>query len=149
MMCGFLSQDDASFRVVCMFLAQHQPYANLPLRRIPEILQAVQSRQVFVAVEDKELIGVVLWKETSDDVARQAITQRELPHSSACQSHGEALVATAFVALSNEAGRMLWDAFLKKHQGRIILYERHKPKADSLSVFKWIDKAGRLMGRGV
>lgn len=149
MRCGFISRDDASFRAVCMLLAQHAQYANLPLRRAPEILRAVQLGQVFGAVDGSDLIGVVSWKETSDHVAREAVARRQLPPSSACLPHGDALVATAFLARSNEAGRLLWEAFLKAHQGRTILYERHKLKTHSLPVFKWMDKAGRLMGRDI
>src|SRR5690606_17460450 len=117
MICGFISQDDASFRAVCMLLAQHPQYANLPLRRTPEILRAVQSRQVFAAVQGNELTGAVLWKETSDVVAREAVAKRQLPDASQCQPRGDALVATAFLALSNETGRVLWNTFLKTYQG--------------------------------
>jgi hypothetical protein len=44
----------------------------------------VLLRQVFAAVEGDDLIGVVIWKETSIDVARQAIAKRQLPHPSMC-----------------------------------------------------------------
>lgn len=149
MIFGFIPSDDASFRAVCMLLAQHPQYANVPLRRTPGILHAVQSRQVFAAVEGDELAGVVLWKETSGSVAREAIANHQLPHSSLCQSRGDSLVATAFLASSIETGRALWSAFLKAHQGKVVLYERHKRDAESLPVFKWVDKSGRLMGHDI
>jgi hypothetical protein len=149
MICSFISQDDASFRAVCMLLAQHPQYANVPLRRTLDILRAVQSRQVFAAVEGNELLGVVIWKETGAEAARQAIARRQLPAPSACQDRGDVLVATAFLARSIEVGRTLWTTFLKTHQGRVVLYERHRLEAQSRPVFKWMDKSGRSMGPDV
>ena len=146
MTSGFIAPDDASFRAICMLLAGHPQYASLPLRRVPEILRAVRARHVFAAVEGTRLRGVILWTEASNDTARRAIGLRKLPAPAECADRGEALVTTAFFAESIPIGRRLWDDFLLTHRGRTILYERHKTVAGAAPVFKWMDKAGRLMG---
>lgn len=146
---GFIAPDDASFRAVCMLFAEHPQYADMPFRRVPEILRAVQSGHVFAAVDQQKLVGFYIWTRTSDDVARQAIDSRKLPHPSVCGRHGQALVATAFVAPSAAVGRRLSEAFVKANHGSVILYERHRLGKDSPPSLKWVDRAGRHMGTDI
>jgi hypothetical protein len=145
-----LPADDASFRAVCVFLAQHPMYAQMPLRRTLEIFHAIKLGQTLVAIDDsKRLLGLVLWKECGAQAAREAVQARKMPGGRSIVDHGEAAIATAFMALDNETGRVLWDRFIEQQRGRVLLYERHRPGRAAAAIFKWIDKSGRLMGTDV
>lgn len=143
---GTLANSDASFSALCLLLANHPMYAAIPMNKVNDISQAVKSGTVFGAAKDKNLAGAVLWKETSNEMAANAIANRRFPLSSAGQQKGDALAAIAFVAASPEVARRLWQEFLHVHEGRLIIYERHRPHHKASRVFKWIDKSGRPMG---
>lgn len=146
---GPLTNNDASFRAICVLLAGHPVYANFPLWRVTEILRAVQLDQTFGAVNEGNLAGVVLWREISEETAKRAIANRAFPRSQDLLDRAPAIAAIGFMAESTSLANSLTDAFVRAHIGRTIVYERHRANAAAPAVFKWIDKSGRRMGGNI
>lgn len=146
---GVLANSDASFRGICMFLAQHPSYASMPFRRAADVMLAVQRNQAFGAIEDGLLVGIVLWSEFGLAAAQGAIATHKMPPASVTLASGDALAATAFIGKTPEIALPLWKAFVSAHRGRPILYERHRPGHATPSKFKWIDRTGVPMGADV
>lgn len=146
---GALANSDATFRAICVMIANHSSYASMPFRRATDILLAVQRNQAFGALDDGRLVGLVLWSAFTTEVAQQAIAACRLPGPSDLIANGDALAATAFVGETPDIVAPLWSSFVAAHRGRIILYERHRPGNAVPSLFKWIDKSGSPMGADI
>lgn len=127
-----------------MLFAQHPTYAQVPVARTVEILDAVRRGQNFCALEAGRLVGIILWKPLPEEAARRAIAGRCLPTGQEVAQGGEARVATSFIAPSAHGVRPFWDAFVASQPGRIILFERHV--AGKPPRLHWVDRAGRLKG---
>jgi hypothetical protein len=146
---GSLPPNDGSFRAICMLFAQHPLYSKVPLSRSVEILDAVRNGTNHCLMIDGRLVGAILFKEISDEVARNAISQRRMPKAGEISAvpGRDALAATSFIAPSAQLVRPLWEHFTARYRSRLILYERHTPGRPTR--FAWVDREGRNRGRAV
>jgi hypothetical protein len=145
MQYGALSNTDASFRAVCMLLANHPLYAQMPVGRLLEFRDLIDRRQTFCALEDNVLAGLVAWHAVSSEVARRAIAERRWPGGKLAVGDGGGLLLSAFIAPARDEALTFFRRFSAEMRGKILVLQRHYPSRPPR--FVWVDRGGKRLGR--
>lgn len=142
---GYLQPIDSGIVNIIQLLAQDPAYAGIPFERVQEIIQTILEKRYFAAVHAETCIGVVLYVHISCDTARNCIIEKRQPYKEEIDPKGQDIFMTA---ITGKHVKQLTRTFIRRCQGRLILYERHNLMNNGKfsKDFCWIDRSGVIRG---